>query len=41
VCFAEIATDAWNAEFNADELTQTFTTCFRDQLVERTIRRTW
>jgi hypothetical protein len=40
-CSSEIATDAWNAEFCAVERTQTFITCFRDQLVELTSRRTW
>ena len=39
--FSVITTNAWNAEFGAVELRQTFTTCFRDQLVERTSLRTW
>ena len=39
-CSSEITTDAWNAEFSEVELTQTFITCFRDQLVELTSRRT-
>ena len=40
-CSSEMTTDAWNAEFIAVERTQTFITCFRDQLVGLTSRRTW